>query len=456
MATAIGAAGGLVQSRVLENSLPNSLLLGALFGLVFALLFRSLATTPGAGLVWGLGAAFLLWVVVHAGMALTRSRSGMTVLDARGHFDDLIAYTLCLGVPIGLALGICGALRATDARTPFHFWRAVIVGGFSGLCGGLVFGQWMSAGDFFPLIAGIQARNSHGTSVALQFGVAVVMGSLFGLLFQCDVRGYGSSMGWGLGYAIFWWLLGPMTLLPLFTGAGVDWSADHGTELFGALVGHVLYGLILGVAYATIDRVWVRLFIESDPLNREVEGPGFRLLRSLGWGAVAGFIGGVVSSPIMLKTSALPHVAGIETNYSGWHGLAIHLLVSTLIGMTFGILFRHEVPTIGLGVMWGWLFGLIWWYLGPMTLLPLLLTGECDWRVSAASALLPSLVGHLIYGATTALVFLLLERRYSRWLLLDPRQAARELRRLRPAGTAAPALWLFALGMGVLLPILLG
>jgi len=320
----------------------------------------------------------------------------------------------------------------------------------------MIFGRWSSAGDFFPLIVGLGELNSRAATVPVQFGVAMLIGASFGLLFQRDVRGYGSSMGWGLGFAIFSWFLGPLTVFPLVSRMPFDWSADQGSDLFGSLVGYILYGLILGVAYATIDRLWVKLFIESDPLNREPEGPGIHVLRSLGWGAFAGLVGGLVSSPAMLATDVLPKIAGLDSSFSILRGLLVHLLVSVVIGMTFGLLFRHESSSLGLGVMWGWLFGVIWWYLGPMTFLPLLLTGECDWRASAASALLPSLLGHLIYGAATALTFLLLEARYSRRLLLNPRTAARELRRIRPVGTPAPALWLFALGMGVLLPILLG
>jgi uncharacterized membrane protein YagU involved in acid resistance len=359
-------------------------------------------------------------------------------------------------MPVGLILGISGAIRGKTNQSAFSWGRAIIVGGFSGLLGGTIFGRWMSSGDFFPLLGGSGVIHSHDTTVALHFGIAILIGATYGLLFQRDVRGFGSSMGWGLGYGIFWWFFGPLTMLPLIKRAGLDWSSDRGTALFGSLVGHILYGLIVGVAYATVDRLWVRLFIQSDPLNREPEGPGLRLFRSLRWGAFAGLVGGLVASPILIAAGVLSSAVGFNTHLSGFNGFLVHIFVSSVIGMTYGLLFRHEAPDLGLGVMWGWLFGLIWWYVGPMTLLPLLLTGECDWRASAASALLPALTGHLLFGATTALVFLSLERRYTRLLFSDPRAAGPELRRTRPVGTPAPALWLFALGLGVLLPILLG
>ena len=454
-----GLGGGMVQSLALGTPLTHGLAVGGLFGLAFGFFFARRATSAGAGLIWGLSAAFLMWLVFPAGLRpiFAAGFHSMAALgDARDEFPLLVGYLVCLGMPVGLALGIRGGLRPTAADPHFHWGRAIVAGGLAGLLAGFIFDRWMSAGDYFPLLAGVNELPSRTVSMGLQFGIAVLMGVIFGILFQRDVRGYGSCMGWGVGYAILWWFLGPLTLLPLITRTPLDWSADNGSAVFGSLIGHILYGMILGVTYATLDKMWVRLFIQSDPLNREAHGPGLRVLQSLGWGVLAGFAGGIVSSPIMLQTGVLSKVAGIDTSLTNLHGLALHLLVSASIGMSFGLLFRNESPNLGSGIAWGWLFGLMWWYLGPLTLLPLMLTGVCDWSTDAASALLPSLIGHLIFGAVTAYVFLRLENRYMRWLLLDPRIAMREKRRVRPFGTPAPALWFMVLGLGVLLPILLG
>jgi hypothetical protein len=455
----LGASGGLLQSALTHTSTLSGGFLGAIFGLVFGLFFAQRASSPGAGLIWGLASSFLLWVI-SAGkifyLAGVNERSATMLQDARAHFPELVGYLLCIGMPVGVGLGIRGALYASSADRKFAWGRAVVAGGVSGALGGFIFGRWVSSGDYFPLLVGFGELSSCPKTIALHFLVAFFLGVFFGLLFQRDVRGYGSCMGWGLGFGIFWWFLGPLTLSPLAAGMPIDWSPEQGSAVFGSLVGHILYGLILGVAYGTIDKIWVRLFIQSDPLNRQIEGPGLHILRSLGWGITAGFVGGLASLPIMMATGVLPKIAGVSPNFAGFRPILIHLAVSAVIGMSYGLLFRNETSSSGSSVGWGWLFGLIWWYLGPLTLLPLLLTGVCDWSTNAVSALLPSLLGHLIYGVVTALVFSLFDHDYTRYLLLDPRTAARERGRLRPVGTPAPALWFFALSLGALLPMLLG
>jgi hypothetical protein len=450
-----GALGGTLYAALLSTSVSRGILYGVLFGVFFAIFFSRRATSTGAGLIWGLAFALLMWLVFPAGILPLLSRdsgSQSMLVDARDRFPQLVAFLICFGMPAGVALGIWGALHPRAAQPKFNWGRAIVAGGLAGTIGGLIFSRWVASGDYFPLLAGYgELHVARATIMLLHFGVALLIGVAFGMLFQRDVRGYGSCMGWGLAYGIFWWFLGQLTLLPLSAHKLIDWSADQGAAVFGSLVGHILYGLILGVAYATIDRFWVRLFIQSDPLNREVEGAGVHVLRSMGWGATAGLVGGLISSPVLFATGIFPRVAS-----AGLRGFALHLFISALIGVTYGLLFRNEAASLGHGVAWGWLFGLIWWYAGPLTLQPLILTGECDWSTAAASALLPSMMGHLIYGAVTALTFLILERRYTRWLLIDPRIAAREARKIRPVGTPAPALWFLALGLGVLLPILLG
>ena len=215
-----GLGGGMVQSLALGTPLTHGLAVGGLFGLAFGFFFARRATSAGAGLIWGLSAAFLMWLVFPAGLRpiFAAGFHSMAALgDARDEFPLLVGYLVCLGMPVGLALGIRGGLRPTAADPHFHWGRAIVAGGLAGLLAGFIFDRWMSAGDYFPLLAGVNELPSRTVSLGLQFGIAVLMGVIFGILFQRDVRSYGSCMGWGVGYAILWWFLGPLTLLPLIT-----------------------------------------------------------------------------------------------------------------------------------------------------------------------------------------------------------------------------------------------
>ncbi len=455
---AVGCLGGGAVAGLGLATLPIGLLLGGLYGLGFALLAAPRSTTPGAGLLWGLAYALLLWLINPLGSSsvLGGATPDAMLTALRSRFPALVAHLLCFGAPLGIALGTLRGLEEQRGETPFSLSRALFVGGFAGVIGGWAFGKWMAKVDFFPLIAGLVNSTSHSVGVALHFLFAIIIGATFGLLFQRDIRGYGSSLGWGLGYGLLWWFLGPLTLLSLFQGAPIDWSYVHGANLFGSLIGHIVYGILVGLVYAVLDRLWVGFFIESDPLHRTPASAGAQTLRSLGWGLIASLIGGLAFSLIMASTGALARIAAIAGSSSPVLGFIIHLTISIPIGVSYGVLFQKESPTLGAGVLWGMLYGLVWWFLGPLTFFPVLLSGTFSWTCEAANAALPEFVGHLLYGATTALVFFALEQRYDAWLLVDPRVAAREQLLRRPLNTPAPALWLFTLSLGVLLPILLG
>lgn len=454
----VGGIGGLVAAHIDLASLQIGIILGSLYGLGFALLASSRATTPGAGLLWGLAYALLLWLVNPLGLStlMTSMTSDAMLEGLRARFPALVAHLLCFGMPLGVMLGTLRGFEAQRGETAFSLPRALLVGGWAGVIGGWAFGKWMAQVNFFPLIAGLVHSTSYNVGVALHFLFALIIGATFGLLFQRDIRGYGSSLGWGFGYGLVWWFLGPLTLLPILQGAPIDWSYTHGTELFGSLVGHIVYGVIVGLLYAFFDRLWVGFFIESDPLRRSPEGAGPQTLRSLGWGLIASLVGGILFSAAMASTGALSRIASLVDSSSPTLGFIVHLLISIPIGVSYGVLFQRESPTVGAGVIWGMLYGFVWWVLGPLTFFPILLSGSFTWTSAAAHAALPELIGHLLYGASTALVFLFLEQRHEAWRLVDPRLAAHEARLRRPVGTPAPALWLFTLGLGLLLPILLG
>lgn len=149
--------------------------------------------------------------------------------------------------------------------------------------------------------------------------------------------------------------------------------------------------------------------VDADPGARTESGGG--TARSGLAGAAAGLAGGLVFGAAMAVVGTLPSVAQIVRSDSAVLGFALHMLIAAVIGAGFGLLVAHQQVRGSETLFWGLLYGAFWWFLGPQTLLPILTGGPVAWDLAGAREVFPSLVGHLVYGGVTALVFVALRRR---------------------------------------------
>ena len=124
-------------------------------------------------------------------------------------------------------------------------------------------------------------------------------------------------------------------------------------------------------------------------------------VKNLKSGVYAGLAGGVVFGVMMAMMGMLPMIGQMVGHPSAVTGFLVHLVISAVIGASFVVLFNRVVDSTSGGLGYGLLYGGAWWFLGPLTLMPLMMGMGLgmNWNAAAASAMLPSLVGHLIYGA---------------------------------------------------------
>lgn len=131
---------------------------------------------------------------------------------------------------------------------------------------------------------------------------------------------------------------------------------------------------------------------------------------SLVHGVVAGLVGGSVFGVQMAVGGMLPMVAQMIGSDSVVVGFILHLIISAVIGATYGLI-APRLPggwliTIGAGIV----FGVIWWILGALIIMPLVL-GMPAMVLVIEDMQLMSLVGHVIFGIITATVYTLIAQR---------------------------------------------
>jgi len=136
-----------------------------------------------------------------------------------------------------------------------------------GLIGGVAFGlmmQMMTAptpdGGQMPVIAmvgQIVGSPTVGAGWLYHLFNSALIGAIFGWLLGDRVRGYTSALGWGAVYGFAWWIIGGLILMPILLGmpafAPLMMPAMRMVAI-GSLVGHLIYGSILGGAFAWLYR----------------------------------------------------------------------------------------------------------------------------------------------------------------------------------------------------------
>ena len=135
--------------------------------------------------------------------------------------------------------------------------------------------------------------------------------------------------------------------------------------------------------------------------------------RELKWGAYGGLAGGLIFGVMMGMMGMLPMIGSMVGQPTAAAGFAVHMANSVIIGVGFAIVLGRFVSGTPSGVGIGLAYGGVWWILGPLTLMPLLMGMGfgVNWNVAAAAAMLPSLVGHLMYGGVLGLVYAWLRHR---------------------------------------------
>ena len=138
-------------------------------------------------------------------------------------------------------------------------------------------------------------------------------------------------------------------------------------------------------------------------------------LRNLKLGVYGGLAGGLVFGAMMGMMGMLPMIGMMVGFPSAVAGFAVHLMISALIGISFVGIFGHLVRGSVGGLGYGILYGGAWWFLGPLTLMPLFMGMGVgvNWNTAAAASMLPSLAGHLIFGAILGLTYAWLAPRSS-------------------------------------------
>ncbi|MFD0664074.1 hypothetical protein [Thermocatellispora tengchongensis] len=385
-----GVAGGLVfgAAMAMLGTLPTvasivradspytgfavHLVIAVVLGIGFAALVSRQRARAGELLFWGLAYGAFWWFL--GPQTLLPLLRGLPVAwdlaGARALVPSLIGH-LCYGTAVALVLVLLSGSRdrVRSGLRPTVLLR----GAAAGLLAGSVVGG-----------LGVMAGASPGPLPL----AGLPLGLGYPLLFSAEREGAGPAIVRGAAYGFLCWIAAELTLPPLLRDGVLDWSHTAAAAAAGRLPGYILLGALTSALFTLLGALAAGLFTDDVRLAR-TEAPGARGLRATGHGILAGLAGGLVFTGVMVAAGALPTVARLVGGQSAAVGLLVHLVIAQIVGVSYAVLFRRRGFDLASGLGWGVSYGFVWWVLGGLTLLPVLLGGEPRWSAAGMAAAFP-------------------------------------------------------------------
>ena len=244
--------------------------------------------------------------------------------------------------------------------------------------------------------------------------------------------GPGPGLLWGVAVAFLLWLV--------TCSAGMLGHFEP-SALQQAFPSLVKYTLLLGVPLGLVlGGLALRFGAPAEP---------FSVYRALATGAVAGVLGGFLFGRWMESESFFPLIAGALHCDVRFVAISAHYLVAIAVGISFAFLFQRDLYGTGSSMAWGVVYGLLWWMLGPLTLVRIASGEPVVWTAAAARGSFASLIAHLFYGLIVGIVYSVAD---ALWKLLfigsDPLHRERDSAALRALRSLA-----WGAGAGALLAV---
>lgn len=247
-----------------------------------------------------------------------------------------------------------------------------LAGALAGLLSGILLDVAMTRLGLLSTIALLIRTDSPIAGLVVYHLVAGLFGVGLALVLPARRLGGGETMLWGLAFGALWWLLSALTLLPLVTGGGLDWSLPAAQAQLPGLISHLLFGATTGLALGTVLR--------PPSVSR-------RALRVLAGSLARGAAAGLAAVPVLAV--AVPRWA---------------VPLGLLAGAGFAVLYPRSPDGGGPTVVRGACYGFLLWVAVHLTVAPAIGGRDLVWSAVVIRGGFAAFPGFVLAGAVVALV----------------------------------------------------